>query len=242
MQELPDDLGNLQSLRKFSAPRIAVTYLPSSLGRLKKLEYMHMGGFGRSVPCTASQEQISFLPPSITNLCSLNKLCLASCDLSVKDIPSTLGQLTSLEFLDLSKNNFSCLPFSLFQLSKLSELRFLRCKNLLQLPELPPNLERFYLEGCTSMEKLPALSQLSKLIEVKLQGCRSFQKLPEFPSNVERLNLEGCTSLEELPHLSQLSKLIELELKGCRSLQTLPELPQHLCPCRCRQLVDQRRN
>ncbi|CAN4081160.1 unnamed protein product [Withania somnifera] len=230
MQELPDDLGNLVSLRKFSAPRTAVTYLPPSLGRLKNLEYMHMGGFGRSVPSMASQEPIGFLPPSITNLCSLNKLCLASCDLSEEDIPSTLGQLKSLEFLDLSKNNCSRLPFSLFQLSKLSELRLLHCKNLQQLPELPPNLERFYIEGCTSMEKLPALSQLSNLIEVRLQGCRSFQTLPELPANIERLNLEGCTSLEELPDLSQLSKLIELKLKGCRSLQTLPELPQHLCP------------
>ncbi|KAM3305713.1 hypothetical protein P3S67_012580 [Capsicum chacoense] len=88
LQQLPDDLGNLQSLKKFSAPRTAVTYLLSSFGRLKKLEYMHMGGFGRSVPSMTGQEPIGFLPSSIKNLCSLNKLCLASCDLSEEDIPT----------------------------------------------------------------------------------------------------------------------------------------------------------
>ncbi|KAF3655501.1 hypothetical protein FXO37_15908 [Capsicum annuum] len=95
LQQLPDDLGNLQSLKKFSAPRTAVTYLLPSFGRLKKLEYMHMGGFGRS-----------------------------------------------------------------FQ----------------TLPELPSNIERLNLEGCTSLEELPNLSQLSKLIELELKELVSFMR------------------------------------------------------------------
>ncbi|KAK4352536.1 hypothetical protein RND71_028054 [Anisodus tanguticus] len=176
-----------------------------------------MGEYGRTAPTTKSRhsflpscvkpkasglEHVGFLPPFIASLCSMEELFLASCNLSEADIPCEIGLLSSLNSIDLSKNNFHTLPFSLLQLSNLSELRLRGCKHLQELPELPPNLETINLEDCTSMEKLPKLSQLSELEELKLEGCVRLQTLPELSPNLQRLLARNCESLEKLPDLS----------------------------------------
>ncbi|KAJ8531261.1 hypothetical protein K7X08_026695 [Anisodus acutangulus] len=239
LRELPDDLGNLQSLTKFSATRTGITKLPASFGCLKNLVHFHMGEYGRTAPTTKSRhsflpscvkpkasgfEHVGFLPPSIASLCSLEELFLASCNLSEADIPCEIGLLSSLKSIDLSKNNFHTLPFSLLQLSNLSELRLRGCKHLKELPELPPNLETINLEDCTSMEKLPKLSQLSELEELKLEGCVSLQTLPELSPNLQRLLARNCESLEKLPDLSELRRLVKLDVDNCVKLDEIPGL------------------
>ncbi|XP_060198570.1 disease resistance protein RUN1-like [Lycium barbarum] len=239
LRELPDDLGNLQSLRKFSATRTGITKLPASFGCLKNLVHFHMGEYGRIAPTTKSQrsflpscvkpkasglEHVGFLPPSIASLCSLEELFLASCNLSESDIPCEIGLLSSLKSIDLSKNNFHTLPFSLLRLSNLSELRLRGCKNLQTLPKLPLNLETINLEDCTSMEKLPNLCQLSELEELKLEGCVSLQTLPELSPNLQKLLARNCESLEKLPNLSELGRLVMLDVDNCVKLAEIPGL------------------
>ncbi|MCE3214849.1 hypothetical protein HAX54_053503, partial [Datura stramonium] len=239
LRELPDDLGNLQSLRKFSATRTGITKLPASFGCLKNLVHFHMGEYGRIAPTTKSRhsllpscvkpkapdlENVGFLPRSIASLCSLEELFLSSCNLSEADIPCEIGLLSSLKSIDLSKNNFHTLPFSLLQLSNLSELRLRGCKHLQELPELPPNLETIKLEDCVSMEKLPNLCHLSELEELNLEGCVSLQTLPELSPNLQRLLARNCESLEKLPNLAELRQLVKLDVDNCLKLAEIPGL------------------
>ncbi|CAN4116494.1 unnamed protein product [Withania somnifera] len=198
-----------------------------------------MGEYGRNAPTTNSRrsllpscvkpkaaglENVGFLPPSIASLCSLEELFLASNNLSEADIPCEIGRLSSLKSIDLSRNNFYTLPFSLLQLSNLSELSLRGCKHLQELPELPLNVETINLEDCTSIQKLPNLCQLSELEELKLEGCVSLQMLPELSPNLQRLLAKNCVSLEKLPNLSELRRLVNLDVENCIKLAEIPGL------------------
>ena len=78
---------------------------------------------------------------SFFGLRSLRKLNLSDCHILEGAIPNDFSSLCSLEYLDLSKNNFVTLPTSLNQLSQLKGLRLGYCKRLQSLPELPSSIE-----------------------------------------------------------------------------------------------------
>ncbi|GKC57561.1 Toll/interleukin-1 receptor domain-containing protein [Tanacetum coccineum] len=75
--------------------------------------------------------------------CSLRKLNLSSCYFEDGEIPSDIGELSNLQDLKLSNNNFSKLHFSLSQLTRLKLLNLSRCYRLVKLPELPSSIAIF---------------------------------------------------------------------------------------------------
>jgi Leucine-rich repeat (LRR) protein len=109
-------------------------------------------------------------------LCSLTELNLSDCNLFEDGIPIDIGSLSSLKFLDLSRNNFRRLPHCIARLPKLDSLRLDECTSLQSISELPASLS--FLHAC---------------------GCSSLQRVPDMP-NQERLltyfNMENCDSLE----------------------------------------------
>ena len=92
------------------------------------------------------------LPKSFFGLSSLKSLDLSDCNLSDGALPDDLSCFSSLQSLNLSKNNFTCLPDSISHLSKLKLLCLDNCSKL-QLP-LCPSLSLKYVmaQGCTSLE------------------------------------------------------------------------------------------
>ena len=92
------------------------------------------------------------LPKSFSGLSSLKSLDLSDCNLSDGALPEDLSCLSSLRFLNLSKNNFTFLPDSISQLSKLKLLCLDNCSNLQSLPYLPSSTNFVMARGCTSLE------------------------------------------------------------------------------------------
>ncbi|XP_050253749.1 disease resistance protein RUN1-like [Quercus robur] len=82
---------------------------------------------------------------TVKGACSLTGLNLSDCNLKV--ISDDIGSLFSLELLDLSRNDFVCLPESIIQLSKLKWVVLDNCTSLRSLPKLPLNIESIYAEG-----------------------------------------------------------------------------------------------
>ena len=78
-------------------------------------------------------------------------------------IPNDCGYLYSLEVLNLSGNNFDCLPESIIQLSKLKNICLTHCTRLRSLPQLPSSTSVVVAENCTSLETLPNRSTQDKL-------------------------------------------------------------------------------
>ena len=68
-------------------------------------------------------------------------------------LPDDLSCLSSLQTLDLSKNNFTRLPDSISQLSKLKSLVMNDCSRLQSLPDLPLSVEFVSARGCPLLEK-----------------------------------------------------------------------------------------
>ena len=76
---------------------------------------------------------------------------------SCVDGTNDIGCLSSLEYLDLSGNNFFSLPESMFQLSNLRKLYLEGCKSLQSLENVLSTIDSVIADDCTSLERLPKL-------------------------------------------------------------------------------------
>nr|GFA44939.1 Toll/interleukin-1 receptor (TIR) domain-containing protein [Tanacetum cinerariifolium] len=93
---------------------------------------------------------------------SLKKLDLCSCFFNDGEIPSDIGELSNLQDLDLSNNNFSKLHFSLSQLTRLKLLNLFGCKRLVKLPELPSSIAIIIADRCNKLTSIGNLSENCK--------------------------------------------------------------------------------
>ena len=146
LDRLPENLGNAESLMTLHLSETAIRKVPSSIGLLKNLHSLDLGGFKGlssnklwyepllfySMP--TSPHPMDLLFSSLSGASSLTRLSLNDCNL--KAISNDIGSLFSLKSLDLSGNDFVCLPESIIRLSK---------------------LEWMYLNNCTSLQSLPKL-------------------------------------------------------------------------------------
>jgi hypothetical protein len=144
----------------------AITELPSSFVLLKNLRVLSLreceGLSSKSsnklltfplIPRRRSLDPMGMLERSLSSLLSLTKLDLSYCNL--RSIPDTFGCLPLLRDLNLSGNNFVCLPKSIIRLSNLRRLFVSGCTTLRFLPELPLNIRAITAHDCTSLETLP---------------------------------------------------------------------------------------
>ena len=95
-------------------------------------------------------------------MCSFTSLDLSYCNLNA--IPNDICCLFSLKYLCLSGNNFSCLPESIAQLSRLYWLLVDNCTSLRSWPKLPLNIIYIVGKDCTSLETLQDLLQPNSLL------------------------------------------------------------------------------
>ncbi|GKE45028.1 Toll/interleukin-1 receptor domain-containing protein, partial [Tanacetum coccineum] len=93
---------------------------------------------------------------------SLRKLDLSSCRFEDGEIPSDIGELSNLQDLNLSYNNFSKLHFSLSQLTRLKLLNMSGCKRLVKLPELPSSIAIIIADGCRKLTSIGDLIENCK--------------------------------------------------------------------------------
>ncbi|KAL6311182.1 hypothetical protein AAG906_025771 [Vitis piasezkii] len=151
---LPEGLGSLQGLEKLKAAGTAIKELPPSISLLENLEVLSFKGCkGLEFKPRNSLLFFQLLPaeiphsgglqlPSFSGLRSLRKLNLSDCNISERAIPNDFSSLCSLEYFDLSGNNF------------LKGLRLGYCKRLQSLPELPSSIEEIDAHDCTVLENI----------------------------------------------------------------------------------------
>ena len=165
LDKLPESMGNIKGLEELNVSCTAIRELPSSIGRLEKLKVLTLiGCVGLSY-----SESLNKLLHTLSGLCSLTKLVLSYCNLSV--IPDVIGCLSSLKVLDLGANNFVCIPESIIQLTNLEGLYLFDCTELQSLPRLPLNIREVYLVGCISLETIPIRPEYDFLTAVNLANC-----------------------------------------------------------------------
>ncbi|KAH1149782.1 hypothetical protein GYH30_044015 [Glycine max] len=163
---LPEGLKEIKSLEELDASGTAIQELPSSVFYLENLKSISFAGCKKPVSNSVSGFLLPFqwvfgnqqtptafrLPPSKLNLPSLMRINLSYCNLSEESFPDGFRHLSSLQFLDLTGNNFVTLPSCISNLTKLEILLLNLCKKLKRLPELPSRMKHLDASNCTSLE------------------------------------------------------------------------------------------
>ncbi|XP_059629921.1 disease resistance protein RPV1-like [Cornus florida] len=167
------NMQNCQNLHK----------LPQSIFMLKSLIYLDLSGcfklgepahscysIVRSlVSLAGSPEFNGMLPASIQGLSSISKLYLEDCNVS--DVPNEIGSLVSLQFLNLSRNDFASLPASITGLAQLKVLYLNQCTGLQSLPGLPIKLKGLSANYCRSLERISIESKVDEAPFMTFYGC-----------------------------------------------------------------------
>ncbi|GKA05903.1 Toll/interleukin-1 receptor domain-containing protein, partial [Tanacetum coccineum] len=169
----PEIQSNMECLVKLNVHAIQIDALLSSIGeRCTNLIYLSLqrcfslnstevkfDGLKclKEFECSNSKvpKKIPF-PLRLTR--SLRKLDLSSCFFEDGEIQSDIGELSNLQDLNLSNNNFSKLHFSLTQLTRLKLLNLFGCKRLVKLPELPSSIAIIIADRC---DKLTTIGDLN---------------------------------------------------------------------------------
>ncbi|CAN1235617.1 Disease resistance protein RUN1 [Linum perenne] len=122
---------------------------------------------------------IESLPEISEPVNGLTDLHITNCG-GLKSLPSNLGNIKSLTWLDLSETGITSLPSSIQELQQLTSIDLRCCKSLVSIPS--------------------GIHKLSKLSNLDLQGCVSVRSLPELPPNLERLDRYNLVcSRSEIP-------------------------------------------
>ena len=167
---LPENLGNVESLEDLYLSETAIRKVPSSIGLLKNLKRLHIS---RCKGLSSSPHPIDLLLSSLSGATSLTHLYLDNCNL--KAISNDIGSLFSLLLLDLSGNDFVCLPESIIRLSNLKSMKLTNCTSLRSLPELPLKIEFVGAGDCTSLEMLEDELKPKDSLELYIDLCNCFK-------------------------------------------------------------------
>jgi len=169
--------------------------------------------------------KINKVPQNIFNLLNIRSLLLTS-KYRINNVPKEIGQLTNLQLLDLSSNQFSALPKEIGQLTNL-QLLDLSSNQFSALPKEIGQLTNLRSLDLSSnqLSALPKeIGQLTNLRSLDLNSNKLLYLSNEISrlDNLQSLNLHS-NKLSHLPkEISQLSNLKSLGLT-INKLSTLPK-------------------
>ena len=170
-----------------------------SVGLLEALEYWSLIG------C----ENLKIIP-RILNLKSLERFCRHGCESLWKfpdigqnterlALPSSIGNLTSLQSLTIGSKSLNDLPSCFFTLPNLNILCMYHFENFpknLDIPDCFPKLVGFSVQG-SNITTLPDISsRFPQLMILCIDNCCNLQKIPKLPSCVNEVRVTGCKSLD----------------------------------------------
>ncbi|KFK40092.1 hypothetical protein AALP_AA3G329500 [Arabis alpina] len=165
---------------------------------------------------------------------------------AIREMPSSICHLTSLEVLDLTNcKRLQHLPMGMSNLTSLVKLMLSGCSKLKVIQDFPTNLKEIYLAETAIREVPSSICHLIKLVVFNTENCKKLQDLPMEMGNLNSLTtltLSGCSKLEDIHDLPRnlttlnlaetpirkmpssfedLTKLISLDLNHCKRLQHL---------------------
>ncbi|KAL8252519.1 hypothetical protein R6Q59_036212 [Mikania micrantha] len=240
IHEFPKIHANMESLVELSIIFNGVEVLPSSIGEhctnlislklyvlnnfksinvnfdaFKHLKKLHLNGLIQHVETRRPSFHQSLR----------QKLGLYASLFNKVEIPSSIIELSNLQELDLSYNDFSRLDFSLSHLTQLKFLDVSFCRELLELPELPSSLLILSANFCESLTTFGDCHKNCRwLCQVLLHGGSIIKDGDRLLESM----LEACMAIENYYMLLrldgiQITKGLTPLVRGNRYTLQLPE-------------------
>ncbi|CAL2270487.1 unnamed protein product [Prunus armeniaca] len=202
LDKLRNELGNAECLEELDVSGTVIRDLPSSIVRLKSLTVLNFRGCKGPSPkfwVSLSLVQLvlslflrflirnrvptPLLLPSLSGLVSLKKLTVSDCNLL--EVPNDLSCLSSLIYLDPSRNQFVSLPNVIPLLSRLQFLNLEYCERLQELPEIPQRVVAV-VQNCISLQRFVrgSTENCKLLLRIQCINCFKFAEMHEFRSLV----------------------------------------------------------
>ncbi|HAS39297.1 MAG TPA: hypothetical protein DCS93_02405 [Microscillaceae bacterium] len=174
LKNLPDGiikLKNLEWLCLFNAP---VECFSGNLARLTNLRKLEIIASVQEFPKQVCQlkelilrkNKITHLPDEISSLDNLEMLEISG-HLLLKNLPSEIGKLTTLAYLDVSENSLTDLPI---EIGQLSQLTYLSATNT-DLRHLPPTLKQLKKLEKLDIINTPVPEQEVECLKKDLPSC-----------------------------------------------------------------------
>ncbi|KAG2302767.1 hypothetical protein Bca52824_031418 [Brassica carinata] len=158
--------------------------------------------------------------PDLSNAASFERLELFRCE-SLVEIHSSIGNLQSIDFLQMGCCTKLQVVPALFNLAPHSYVSVEGCSQLRNIPDFSRNIRAVVIAD-TMIKELPRsvnLSNATNLEALKLSACKSLVELPSSISSLGKLNdlwMVSCTKLEVVPTNWTFASLnpIDIEISG----------------------------
>ncbi|TQD94760.1 hypothetical protein C1H46_019614 [Malus baccata] len=167
LESFPEIEGKMESLWHLNIEESGIRELPSIAYFPRLWDFRANGCELQNIQLPPFAKEVKF--DEVSSCSTKLQLWLEGCNLSESDFLVPLDCWSTLTSLNLSRNNFVCLPDCISKVVNLKTLFLSGCKRLREIPVLPSKLKGLYLDDCTSLEKIPELPP--RLKNLSLCNC-----------------------------------------------------------------------
>ncbi|KAF3650255.1 putative disease resistance protein RGA3 [Capsicum annuum] len=198
------------------------TSLFSASTSSSNIREIHVRNYSNHRMSIGFPEVVSSYSPSLLKM-SVSLRVLDLSRLELEQLPSSIGDLVHLRYLDLSRNVLlRSLPKSLCKLQNLKTLILNRCSSLCCLPKQTSklgSLQHLFLDDCPLAAMPPRIGSLTcrKSLSFFIIGKRKGYQLGE----LKNLDLHGSISIKHLERVKNETKVKEANLSAKANLQSL---------------------
>ena len=171
------------------------------VGLLEALEYWNLRGCEnlKIIPRILKMKSLVFF-----NLTRYGSLWKSLQSMERLALPSSIGNLTSLQSLTIGSKSLNDLPSCFYTLPN---LKILCMEDFENIPDCFPKLGAFLVEG-SNITTLPDISsRFPQLMVLNIYNCCNLQKIPKLPSCTARVEVTGCNSLDSQSRRRLLSQV-----------------------------------